>query len=256
MGNAPYSTCGSNIARHLHGDDSRAEIYAADNALVFLNVYDLNEDWLHANNLFRDVLKIGGAFHTGVEVYGNEWSYGQEGVSSTNPRRHEVHIYRQSVTMGMTHKSPGEVMQLIQYDVMPRWQGSEYDILRRNCCSFADFLCGRLVRKHIPGWVNRFPKVASAASRGLGKVMDFGGSVSTAASNDASHLGRSVSAISGQSEASVTTVASPASTSRTSSEAGTPRSPRGWPDVEPDTSRDEVEAAPSRRCPRAPQRRL
>jgi len=226
MGNAPYSTCGTSFARHLHADESRAEICAAGNNTVYLSVYDLNEDWLQANNLFRNVLHIGGAFHTGVEVYGREWSYGQEGVSSIQPRRHEVHIFRQSVYMGMTTKTPAEVIELLQIEVMPRWTGSDYDILRRNCCSFADFLCGRLVRKHIPGWVNRFPKVASAASRGLGKVMDFGGSVSNAASNDARHLGRSLSVVSGQSEASVTTVASPASTSPASSEPSSPRSPR------------------------------
>mmetsp|Transcript_174255 Transcript_174255/g.423911 ORF Transcript_174255/g.423911 Transcript_174255/m.423911 type:complete len:249 (-) Transcript_174255:105-851(-) len=240
MGNAPYSTCGATLARHLHGDEPQAEIQAADDAQVYLNVYDLNEDWLRANNLFRDFLKIGGAFHTGVELYGREWSYGQEGVSSSQPRAHAVHIYRTSVPMGMTSQSRAEVLQFLEQEVMPRWQGGDYDILRRNCCSFADFLCSRLVQKHIPGWVTRFPKVASAASRGFGKVMDFGGSVSNAASNDARNFGRSLSAVSGQSQASVTTVPSPASTSPSSSEPGSPRTPRrGWSDVEPDSSREE-----------------
>lgn len=232
MGNsalAPYSMCTANLARQFH-DESRVEIYAGDNATVFLNVYDLNEDWLQTNNLFRDVLKIGGAFHTGVEAYGREWSYGQEGVSCTQPRTHEVHIYRQSISMGMTNKNPAEVMELIELQVVPCWQGSDYDILSRNCCSFADFLCFRLVRRHIPRWVNRFPKVASAASRGLGKVMDIGSSVSNSYSNEPSHLGRSISLASGQSEASLTTVASPASTSPSSSEGGSPRSLQGsWP---------------------------
>jgi len=238
MGNASYSTCGAALARPPHGDDPRAEVVG--HGCVFLNVYDLNQDWLHANNLFHDVLRIGGAFHAGVEVYGREWSFGQEGVSSTPPRAHEVHIYRKSIPMGRTDMSPAEVSQLVECDVVPRWQRGDYDLLRRNCCSFADFLCGRLVRRRIPGVVDRFPKVASAASRGLGKVMDFGGSVSTGAPSEPRHGGRSFSAMSNESQASMTTAASPASTSPSSSEPGTPRTPpsRGW-SMEPETSREE-----------------
>mmetsp|Transcript_37821 Transcript_37821/g.85303 ORF Transcript_37821/g.85303 Transcript_37821/m.85303 type:complete len:254 (-) Transcript_37821:31-792(-) len=214
MGAVASSTCSDGLMRRVR-EESQAEIFVADDTTVYLNVYDLNEDWLRANHLFRNVLHIGGAFHTGVEVYGREWSYGQEGVSSTAPRRHEVHVYRQSISMGTTHKTPMEVMELIQFHVMPRWSGSDYNILKRNCCSFADFLCCRLVGEGIPGWVNRFPKVASAASRGLGKVMDFGGSVS---SSNEQHLSRTMSTMSEQSEASVTTVASLATASSDSSE--------------------------------------
>mmetsp|Transcript_44115 Transcript_44115/g.127594 ORF Transcript_44115/g.127594 Transcript_44115/m.127594 type:complete len:252 (+) Transcript_44115:109-864(+) len=233
MGNAPYSTCGATLARHLHGDEPQAEIQAADDAQVYLNVYDLNEDWLHANNLSLHVLNLGGAFHTGVEVFGREWSYGQEGVSSNEPRAHAVHIYRMSVPMGATDKGHAEVMQLIEREVMLGWQGSDYDILRHNCCSFADFLCARLAGKRIPGWVSRFPKVASAASRGFGKVVDFGGAVSHASSNDVRNFRRSLSTLSSRSQASVTTVPSPASTSPSSSEPGTPRTaPRGLSDFE------------------------
>mmetsp|Transcript_57322 Transcript_57322/g.153512 ORF Transcript_57322/g.153512 Transcript_57322/m.153512 type:complete len:254 (-) Transcript_57322:51-812(-) len=232
MGNAP-GTCSTTLAWHLKSEDLRSEILTPNDCRVFLNVYDLNEDWVRANRLFRDNLKIGGAFHTGVEVHGQEWSYGQEGVSSVQPRAHEVHIYRQSIDMGLTGKSPAEVLELIERKVMPYWDGGEYDLLHRNCCSFADFLCRRLVDKRIPAWVNRFPKVASAAHRSLGKVVDFGGSVSNAASNEHDfvsrslssdthdgQLSRSLSVVSVLSQASMTTI----STSPSSSECGSPRS--------------------------------
>ena len=37
---------------------------------------------------------IGGAFHSGVEVFGNEWSYGKRGVTCQPPRAAEDHVYR------------------------------------------------------------------------------------------------------------------------------------------------------------------
>merc|ERR1719433_2380085 len=136
---------------------------------------------------------------------------------------HQTHIYRQSILMGTTRKSACEVLELIERDVIPCWQGNDYDLLRRNCCTFADCLCTRLVRKHIPGWVSRFPKMASHASTGFGKVVDIGGSASESKSNVASLPGRSASLISGLSDASAATassLASLASTSASSSEAG------------------------------------
>ena len=41
---------------------------------VFLNVYDLSADMLRANHILNEVMNIGGAFHTGVEVYGREYA--------------------------------------------------------------------------------------------------------------------------------------------------------------------------------------
>merc|ERR1740138_898034 len=165
------SSCGTKIARAL----SEGEISASESSnAVWLSVYDLNEDWLQTNKLFVDILRIGGAFHTAVEVYGQEWSYGQDGVSQIQPRSHEVHIFRQSIFMGMTRLSSEEVSKIMETELASRWCGSDYDLLRKNCCTFANMICRRLVSKPIPAWVNRFPKVASAASRGFGTVMDIG----------------------------------------------------------------------------------
>lgn len=175
MGNAaggelPFS---GHLVQGLSGE----EVDVSDGSAVLLNVYDLSEDWLRTNNVFVDVLQIGGAFHTGVEVFGREWSYGSEGVSYILPRCHDVHIYRQSVPMGVTLSSQAEVQQMIEQEIAPRWRGENYDLLRRNCCNFSDALCNNLCGESIPAWVNRFPKLASVASKSLNKVMNFGNAV-------------------------------------------------------------------------------
>lgn len=63
-----------------------------------------------------DLLGIGGALHVGVEAFrmsdsrlfefvevlGNEWSFGMQGVSITTPKQNQYYTYRQTVTMGRT----------------------------------------------------------------------------------------------------------------------------------------------------------
>lgn len=187
---------GSTASTTLAEESSGALLGAANASPVLLNVYDLNEDWLRANNLFGDVLKIGGAFHAGVEIHGREWSFGQNGITYILPRSHEVHVFRQSIVMGVTSWSLHQVASLIERDFTNLWTGPQYDIFRRNCCSFADALCLALTGRGIPPWVDRFPKIASVASSNLNFIAGIRGSVdaSVAASGAKSGLGCSYSA--------------------------------------------------------------
>lgn len=137
------------------------------NATVFLNIYDLNEEWLQSNHISKDVLNIGGAFHAGVEVHGKEWYFGQEGIECQEPRQHEVHVYRSSIPMGNTCYPEHEVQRFMQKVMSKQWLGGDYDMLERNCCSFAEALCQYLVGRAVPNWVTRFPRMASSARRGV-----------------------------------------------------------------------------------------
>ena len=60
MGNAAQCRC--------HEDEHDVDGDVFGNAMVFLNIYDLNEEWLQSNHISKDLLNIGGAFHAGVEV--------------------------------------------------------------------------------------------------------------------------------------------------------------------------------------------
>lgn len=137
---------------------------------VLLHVYDINETLQVANQLLAFTIReaaLGGAFHVGVEVFGAEWSYGVNGVSSSTPRTVDGHVYRGTVILGRT--------TLIDFTrevhVMCRtWLGSEYDLIGQNCCSFAAALCQRLGVGPLPPWVDRFARALQsgrAAGRGV-----------------------------------------------------------------------------------------
>eukprot|EP00931_Biecheleriopsis_adriatica_P121257 TRINITY_DN96343_c0_g1_i1.p1 TRINITY_DN96343_c0_g1~~TRINITY_DN96343_c0_g1_i1.p1 ORF type:complete len:222 (+),score=34.06 TRINITY_DN96343_c0_g1_i1:62-727(+) len=153
--------------------------FILDRATVYLNIYDLNEDWVSANHVSADILQLGGAFHAGVEVYGVEWTYGAEGVRYNEPRRHDVHIYRQSLELGVTLRTEKQVKSFIENAMIPRWQASDYDLLSHNCCSFADALCRHLCGQALPGWVNRFSRLASSANGGLDRIANLRDAVSS-----------------------------------------------------------------------------
>mmetsp|Transcript_34689 Transcript_34689/g.79949 ORF Transcript_34689/g.79949 Transcript_34689/m.79949 type:complete len:271 (-) Transcript_34689:413-1225(-) len=141
-------------------------------ATVFLNIYDLNDAWLQSNQLSADILNFGGAFHAGVEVHGKEWSFGQEGISCQVPRTHEVHVYRTSIPMGRTSQAEAEVERYMELALGRHWHGGDYDMLERNCCSFAEVVCMHLVGRALPSWVTRFPRLACSASRGVNHLVN------------------------------------------------------------------------------------
>ncbi|KAJ1604776.1 putative protease [Cryptosporidium canis] len=140
--------------------------------MVILNVYDL--DAVSGSiNRFTRAFELG-AFHAGVEVYGVEYCYGSTSDGSTGitvnvPRRHPIHIYRESVKMGRTSFSRGDIKRIIS-EMKPLWPGSEYNIFRRNCLTFADELCMVLDVGQIPNYVKLLPELLCQAGDGLDRV--------------------------------------------------------------------------------------
>eukprot|EP00438_Fugacium_kawagutii_P003638 Skav224208 [mRNA] locus=scaffold939:919848:932012:- [translate_table: standard] len=86
---------------------------------VYLHLYDLNDTFAHMNSVSLDLLGLGGALHVGVEILGNEWSFGMQGVSITTPKENQYYTYRQTVTMGRTALKRKEVgPQTCRVDVL------------------------------------------------------------------------------------------------------------------------------------------
>lgn len=137
--------------------------------VVVINVYDLGGiGWLKRVNSVSTVknsLFLGGVFHVGVQVYGEEWGFGsteadESGLYSCAPCGNPDHSYRAALEMGPTSLSLPEVRELLA-DMMVTWRGHEYDFIHHNCFDFANVCCARMGVGRIPGWVDRFRRVAS-----------------------------------------------------------------------------------------------
>mmetsp|Transcript_118981 Transcript_118981/g.331948 ORF Transcript_118981/g.331948 Transcript_118981/m.331948 type:complete len:236 (+) Transcript_118981:2-709(+) len=135
---------------------------------VFLNVYDVSQEELvqKVNKVLAhkySPVKFGGVFHAGVEVNGLEWCYGCStsetvpGISCSLPREHPQHHYRQTICLRRTKLSQEDIAEVISA-LIEEYPGDDYDLLRRNCCHFADDFCQRLGVGRIPGWVNRLAR--------------------------------------------------------------------------------------------------
>lgn len=128
---------------------------------VTLNIYDVGSltdsiGAVEVQALNKVLRKFGtGAFHCGVEVYGQEWSFKYEafrtGVFYCTPRHCEEHTFSESLPMGQTIMTPKEVLRVIDV-LQEEWSGDSYDSLRRNCCHFTDQLCNALGVGSIPSW--------------------------------------------------------------------------------------------------------
>merc|ERR1719272_1535440 len=117
---------------------------------VLVNVYNVTDSGALAklNQFTRDMLNSGGVFHAAVHVYGDvEWSFGQTGqgtgVYSSPPREDSQHDFREQIELGCSPLSESEFQQLLA-EMMREWQGQDYNLLTRNCCSFSNQLCERL----------------------------------------------------------------------------------------------------------------
>mmetsp|Transcript_62482 Transcript_62482/g.116107 ORF Transcript_62482/g.116107 Transcript_62482/m.116107 type:complete len:449 (+) Transcript_62482:38-1384(+) len=138
---------------------------------VLLNVYDVSqEDGVQQLNMLlahtMSPLKLGGFFHTGVEVNGLEWYYGQScgkmatGVCCCAPRENCQHHFRQTVEMVATTMSREQIAEVIA-DLIEEYSGADYDLLRRNCCHWADDFCKRIGAGSLPAWVHRLARIGA-----------------------------------------------------------------------------------------------
>eukprot|EP00455_Lapot_gusevi_P031316 TRINITY_DN3389_c0_g3_i1.p1 TRINITY_DN3389_c0_g3~~TRINITY_DN3389_c0_g3_i1.p1 ORF type:complete len:227 (-),score=48.54 TRINITY_DN3389_c0_g3_i1:237-917(-) len=127
------------IIKNSKGEVIVYEGYRPRGACVFLNVYDL-----FISNLSTEKYGIG-VFHTGVEVYGQEFSFvgGPDDMCSivcTRPRDTswmQNGRYKESLYVGRTQMTRKEV-QLLRFDLAKKRPCSSYDILLNNCNHFSE----------------------------------------------------------------------------------------------------------------------
>jgi len=138
---------------------------------VYLHIYDVSSEGVVAqvNEVFRGIGT--GAFHAGVEVLGQEWSYGQaprgeSGIIVCKPRRNPCHRFRESLHMGQTTLSDEQVRDLLK-QLHGEWLGADYDLLSRNCCHFSSTFCSRLGVGSAPDWLTNLAGAGAVVRSGV-----------------------------------------------------------------------------------------
>mmetsp|Transcript_67003 Transcript_67003/g.132105 ORF Transcript_67003/g.132105 Transcript_67003/m.132105 type:complete len:343 (-) Transcript_67003:15-1043(-) len=102
-----------------------------------------------------------GIFHCGVEVHNREWSFGEDGVYDTPPKKCGGHTYCDSIFMGLTTLTVLETLRLLQA-LEQMWLKAGYDLLTRNCCHFSSSFCALLGVGHLPKWLTSLADAGAA----------------------------------------------------------------------------------------------
>jgi hypothetical protein len=94
-----------------------------------------------------------GAYHTGVEVHGLEWSYNEgdfgTGVYCHHPCMAGHHRYNKNIILGYIDLQPMQVQDVVD-EMADDWMAYDYDLFRYNCTHFCDDFVQRLGLDPIP----------------------------------------------------------------------------------------------------------
>lgn len=106
-----------------------------------------------------------GKFHSGVEVYGNEYIYTKEGIYDISPqsgaeRSAGKYKFRRSIALGKTALNKKEVSDLID-GLQPDFSTSLYDPISNNSNHFANTVSKKLCGRAIPQSVNLVSDLAA-----------------------------------------------------------------------------------------------
>eukprot|EP00439_Symbiodinium_sp_Y106_P016328 s1410_g2.t1 len=115
-----------------------------------------------------------GAYHSGLVVLDNEWSYGghsepgSSGAYNCEPEHNPEYQFFDRVVMGRVRASPQQIQSVIRrLATDSEWQGPMYDLFQHNCNHFVSDLCWALLRRRPPDWINqtaeRFGRTGSGA---------------------------------------------------------------------------------------------
>jgi len=115
---------------------------------VVLNVYDLIDQ----------TPLCCGFFHTGVEILGVEYSFGQGGgIYECTPKSAPDGRFRESIHMGTIESTRVSTAALDR--IRPDFPGDSYNVIFKNCNDFSTALVKASMNKNIPGYINRLARL-------------------------------------------------------------------------------------------------
>ncbi|KAK9510954.1 hypothetical protein O3M35_005623 [Rhynocoris fuscipes] len=124
---------------------------------IILNVYDM-----YWTNDYTTPIGLG-VYHSGVEIYGQEYAYGGHpypftGIFCITPRDAselgEQFQFRQSVLIGYTDFTEHDVKRIVD-EMGKEFRGDRYHLMHKNCNHFSGNFTKTLCGEEIPSWVNR-----------------------------------------------------------------------------------------------------
>jgi len=117
---------------------------------VTLNVYDLSpvNEFIYPVGL--------GVFHTGVQIGATEYTFaGGAGIFDHTPLEPGDNVvFRESIELG-SFEGGQQVLKQAVSELGPLFSPDSYNILIKNCNHFSSALCEKLLKKNIPGHINR-----------------------------------------------------------------------------------------------------
>ncbi|XP_015371375.1 PREDICTED: desumoylating isopeptidase 2 [Diuraphis noxia] len=130
---------------------------------VLVHVYDMY--WINEYTTHMGL----GVFHSGIEVYGQEYGYGGHDRSDTGifdmiPKDvYELgdhYRYRESIYIGTTDFTVSDVKRIL-IELGKDFRGDRYHLMNKNCNHFSGSLTKILCGQDIPSWINRLAYVSS-----------------------------------------------------------------------------------------------
>lgn len=120
---------------------------------------------LHASNTWTS--KVGlGAYHTGVEIEGIEYSFSDGGILKGKPKMYPDscrYVFKETIVLG-TYKGTVNDFRAALTEMQTAFPKGSYDLLNKNCNSFSDAFSERLLGVGIPKWINRLANAGSTLS--------------------------------------------------------------------------------------------
>ena len=125
------------------------------NEPVYINIYDL-----HYINKLTWYLGFG-IYHTGIQLYGTEYSYGcNSGINAIIPKTITNIPLRETIYLGSTNKSYSEIYNIIM-DMKSIYTNDAYNILNNNCNNFCNDLSNKVLGTNIPNYINRLASLGN-----------------------------------------------------------------------------------------------
>jgi hypothetical protein len=115
---------------------------------VFVNVYKLIPEEGKGGQLGNDALELikMGVYHAGVEILGQEYSFGMDPTGKGDPEKDGVFVvrprtavgsFKEQVPLGNTNAKTKADVNAVLDSIRPRWKAATYNILNHNCCYFS-----------------------------------------------------------------------------------------------------------------------